>query len=141
MWSVKLQLNSNNQYVYAGVGLGIENVAGSLQSNFIVRADQFSILNNQPNGTITSPFIVSGGQTFISSAVIKDGTITNAKIGNVIQSTNWNPTARTGWQLNKDGNFTIYGSVPGQGYLEINNSVIRVFGSNGTLRVRMGIWT
>lgn len=141
MWAVKLQVNSNGQYVYAGVGLGIENVAGTLQSNFIVRADQFSILNNQPDGTITSPFTVSGGQTFISSALIQDGTITNAKIGNVIQSTNWNAAAKTGWQLNKDGNFTIYGSVPGQGYLEINNSVIRVFASNGTLRVRMGIWT
>lgn len=138
MWAVKLQVNTNGQYVYAGVGLGIENVAGNLQSNFIVRADQFSILNNQPDGTITSPFIVSGGQTFISSAVIQDGTITNAKIGNVIQSTNWNPTARTGWQLNKDGNFTIYGSVAGQGSMEITNRAIKVRDSAGNLRVQMG---
>lgn len=141
MWSVKLQLNSNNQYVYAGVGLGISNEAGQLQSNFIVRADQFSILNNQPNGTVTSPFTVSGGQVYINQAFIADASITNAKIGAVIQSNNWNATAKTGWQINKNGQFTIYGNVAGQGYLEINNSVIRVFDSSGTLRVRMGIWT
>ena len=138
MWSVKLQLNSNNQYVYAGVGLGIENVAGNLQSNFIVRADQFSILNNQPNGTVSSPFIVSGGQTFISSAFIADGTISNAKIGEFIQSTNWNPTAKTGWQLNKNGNFTIYGNVAGQGSIEITNRAIKVMDNNNILRVQIG---
>ena len=138
MWSVKLQLNQNGQYVYAGVGLGISNEAGQLQSNFIVRADQFSILNNQPDGTVTSPFTVSGGQTFINQAFIAEGSITNAKIGNVIQSTNWNPTARTGWQLNKDGNFTIYGSVPGQGSMEITNRAIKVRDNNGTVRVQMG---
>lgn len=138
MWSVKLQLNSNGQYVMAGVGLGIQNVAGQLQSNFIVRADQFSILNNNQNGTISSPFIVSGGQTFISQAFIQDGTITNAKIGSVIQSTNYDPKFKTGWQLNKNGQFTIYGSVSGQGYIEINNNGVRVYDNNNVLRVKLG---
>lgn len=41
MWSVKMQLNQNGQYVYAGVGLGIENVEGVLQSQFLVSADRF----------------------------------------------------------------------------------------------------
>jgi hypothetical protein len=36
-----------------------------------------------------SPFAVVNGQVFISSAFIQDGTITNAKIGNFIQSNNY----------------------------------------------------
>lgn len=139
MWSVKLQLNQNGQYVYAGVGLGITNEAGQLQSNFIVRADQFSILNNQPNGAVTSPFTVSGGQTFINQAFIAEGSITNAKIGNVIQSNNY-VAGQQGWQLNKSGQFEINGTVAGQGRLTITNQLVSVYDSNGVLRVRMGIW-
>lgn len=142
MWSVKLQMNTNGQYVMAGVGLGIENVAGSLQSNFIVRADQFSILNNQPDGTITSPFIVSGGQTFIDSAIIKEGTISSAMIGEFIQSTNYVPNT-TGWRLDKAGTFEINGVAANQGRLKITNQVIEVYDNQvpPKLRVRMGIWT
>lgn len=137
MWSVKLQLNNNGQYVMAGVGLGIENVAGSLQSNFIVRADQFSLLNNNIDGTVSSPFIVSGGQTFISSAFIQDGTITNAKIGDFIQSTNYVANTR-GWRLDKTGTFEINGTVAGQGRVLINNNGVRVYDNNNILRVKLG---
>lgn len=140
MWAVKLQVNNNGQYVYAGVGLGIENVAGSLQSNFIVRADQFSILNNQPDGTITSPFIVSGGQTFISSAVIQDASIDFAKISDTLQSTNY-VAGQTGWRLSKNGALELNGQVAGGGRMTINNQVLQVYDQNGQLRVRLGIWS
>jgi hypothetical protein len=48
---------------------------------------------------INAAIITSG---FIDNARIQDGTITNAKIGNIIQSTNF-VAGSTGWQINKDG--------------------------------------
>ena len=140
MWSVKLQLNSNNQYVMAGVGLGISNEAGQLQSNFIIRADQFSLLNNQPSGAITSPFTVSGGVTYLASAMIQNGSVDFLKISDTVQSTNY--VANTsGWRLGKNGVFEINGAVANQGRVQITNQLISVFDNNGILRVRMGIWT
>jgi len=139
MWSVKLQLNSNNQYVMAGIGLGIENVAGTLQSQFLVRADRFAILNNNDNGTLSSPFIVQGGQTVINSAIIGDASISWLKIGDDVQSSNY-VAGTSGWRLRRDGQFEINGSVPGQGRMKITNQLVEVFDSNGTRRVRMGIW-
>ena len=139
MWSVKLQLNNNGQYVMAGVGLGIENVAGTLQSNFIVRADQFSILNNNDNGTITSPFTVSGGQVYINSAIIEDASISFLKIGDDIQSTNY-IAGQQGWRLGKNGALELAGTVAGGGRMVLNNQVLQVYDQNNTLRVRLGIW-
>ena len=100
-------------------------------------ADQF-VLTNTVNGNLVSPFAVVAGTTFINSAMIQDGTITNAKIGNVIQSTNWSEAAQTGWQLNKAGTFTNYGSVAGEGKMKQTNQTISVADGNGVLRVQIG---
>lgn len=81
MWSVKLQVNAQGQYVAAGIGLGIENTAAGLQSQFLVSADRFAVVNGI-NGALSSPFAVQGGQVFMNSAFIQDGTIGTAKITN-----------------------------------------------------------
>jgi len=47
----------------------------------------------------------------ISSAAIADAAITNVKIGNTIQSSNFNATTNTGWKLDKAGNITSYGTL------------------------------
>ena len=134
-WSVRLQYNSGTgEYKYAGVGLGLDNTSGSLQSKFVVDADLFAIGNGS-----TIPFAVTGGQTFIKAAFIQDGTITNAKIGSVIQSDNYVANT-TGWKLDKAGNFEINGNVAGQGRLTITNQLVSVYDAAGVLRVRMGIW-
>ncbi|MBD1602509.1 phage tail tip fiber protein, partial [Pseudomonas typographi] len=83
--------------------------------------------------------VVQSGQVYISQAFIADGTITSAKIGDYIQSTNY-VAGSTGWRMNKDGTFEINGTVSGQGRLLITNSLVQVFDANGGLRVRMGIW-
>jgi hypothetical protein len=49
------------------------------------------------------PFLISGGVVYIDTTVIQDGTITNAKIGNIIQSTPYEANV-FGWQINKNGN-------------------------------------
>lgn len=137
MWSVKMQVTANGQYVAAGIGLGIENVNGVFQSQFLVAADRFAIVNTIAGGAISVPFAVQGGQVFMNSAFIADGTITNAKIGSYISSTNY-IAGQQGWILNKDGTLEINGIVPGQGRLVINSLNVSVYDANNVLRVRLG---
>ncbi|USU03008.1 phage tail protein [Pseudomonas siliginis] len=137
MWSVKMSVTANGQYVAAGIGLGIENVNGVFQSQFLVAADRFAIVNTIAGGAISVPFAVQGGQVFMNSAFIADGTITNAKIGSYISSTNYIAGVQ-GWILNKDGTLEINGIVPGQGRLVINSLNVSVYDANNVLRVRLG---
>ncbi|SDI39374.1 phage tail protein [Pseudomonas abietaniphila] len=136
-WSVKMQVTANGQYVVAGIGLGIENGPAGLQSQFVVSADRFAVVNTIAGGAISVPFAVQGGQVFINQAFIQDGTITNAKIGSYISSTNY-IAGQQGWILNKDGTLEINGVIPGQGRLVINAQNVSVFDANGVLRVRLG---
>lgn len=137
MWSVKMQVTAGGQYIAAGVGLGIENTGAGLQSQFLVSADRFAIVNTIAGGAISVPFAVQGGQVFMNSAFIADGTITNAKIGSYISSTNY-IAGQQGWILNKDGTLEINGIVPGQGRLVINSLNVSVYDANNVLRVRLG---
>ncbi|MDR7285684.1 putative phage tail protein [Pseudomonas corrugata] len=137
MWSVKMQVTAGGQYVAAGIGLGIENTGAGLQSQFLVSADRFAIVNTIAGGAISVPFAVQGGQVFMNQAFIQDGTITNAKIGSYISSTNY-VAGQQGWILNKDGTLEINGVVPGQGRLVINHLNVSVYDVNNVLRVRLG---
>ncbi|CAI3804142.1 hypothetical protein GLGCALEP_03414 [Pseudomonas sp. MM221] len=137
MWSVKMQVNAQGQYVAAGIGLGIENGPAGLQSQFLVSADRFAVVNGI-NGTLSSPFAVQGGQVFMNEAFIQDGTITNAKIGSYIEPTNY-VAGQQGWILNKSGTFEINGTVAGQGRLLINNQRLRIYHANGNLAIDLGV--
>jgi predicted phage tail protein len=137
MWSVKMQVTQNGQYVAAGIGLGIENTGAGLQSQFLVSADRFAIVNSIAGGAVSVPFAVQNGQVFMNSTFIQDGTITNAKIGSYISSTNY-IAGQQGWILNKDGTLEINGIVPGQGRLVINAQNVSVYDANNVLRVRLG---
>ncbi|WP_421523051.1 TipJ family phage tail tip protein [Pseudomonas yamanorum] len=132
-WSVRMQYETaTGLYKYAGIGLGLENGPGGLQSQFIIDADRFAI---GQAGTV--PFAVQGGQTFINSAFIQDGTITNAKIGNYIQSNNY-VAGLSGWKLFFDGTFEINGSFGGQARQVINNRGGKVFDAAGNKRYQWG---
>ena len=132
-WSVRMQYETaTGLYKYAGIGLGLENGPGGLQSQFIIDADRFAI---GQAGSV--PFAVQGGQTFIKSAFIQDGTITNAKIGNYIQSNNYDP-GKAGWKLFFDGTFEINGVVPGQGRSMMTNRSLRFWDNGGVKRVQIG---
>ncbi|SFX18005.1 Phage-related protein, tail component [Pseudomonas sp. NFACC49-2] len=137
MWSVKMQLNANGQYVAAGIGLGIENVGGTLQSQFLVSADRFAIVNTIAGGAISVPFAVQGGQVFMNSAFIQDGSITMLKIGQALQSDNYVAGVQ-GWRLDKAGNLEFNGPAPGGGRLTMTNRAIKVYDENGIKRVQLG---
>ena len=106
MWSVKVGQTVDGKQYLAGIGVGVENTPAGMQSQVIISADRFAVLN-QPGGVgsaVSVPFAIDGGQVFMNSAFIKDGTITNAKIGDYIASSNYNwETGQTGWLINKDG--------------------------------------
>lgn len=137
-WSVRMQVAAGGGYKFAGIGLGIENGPDGLQSQFLISADQFAIYNENTPGKPTTPFAVRGTETFIDSAFIQNGTITNAKIGQVIQSNDYQPGVR-GWKLDKAGGLELNG-VGGGGRMTISNQLVQVFDANQVLRVRFGIW-
>ncbi|MFF3704444.1 host specificity protein J [Pseudomonas qingdaonensis] len=137
MWAVKMQLNAQGQYVAASVGLGIENGPGGLQSRFLVSADTFAVVNGI-NSTLSVPFAVQNGQVFINEAFIADGTITNAKIGDVISSTNY-VAGIQGWAIYKNGLFEMNGNGPGQSRLSINNAAVRLYHANGVLGIDLAL--
>jgi hypothetical protein len=137
MWSVKMQVTASGQYVAAGIGLGIENTGAGLQSQFLVSADRFAIVNTIAGGAISVPFAVQGGQVFMNSAFIQDGSITMLKIGQYLQSDNY-VAGSQGWRLDKAGNLEFNGPAPGGGRLTMTNRAIKVYDQNGVKRVQLG---
>lgn len=139
-YTIKAQVSSGGQIYAAGMGLGVEQQPdGSYQSQILMQADRFAVIN-VANGQVTSPFVIQGGQTFISQALIGTGWIKNAMIGNIIQSNATGQGGQPRWILDKDGTLTMNGPNNG-GYLTINDRVIRVYDPAGTLRVQLGIWS
>jgi len=137
MWSVKMQLTADGKYVAAGIGLGIENTAAGLQSQFLVSADRFAIVNTIAGGAISVPFAVQGGQVFMNSAFIQDGSITMLKIGQYLQSDNY-VAGSQGWRLDKAGNLEFNGPAPGGGRLTMTNRAVKVYDQNNVKRVQLG---
>ena len=137
MWSVKLQVNAQGQYVAAGVGLGVENGPAGLQGQFLVSADRFAVVNGI-NGTLSSPFTVQNGQVFMRSAFIEDGSIDNAKIGSYISSSDY-IFGQRGWAIYKSGGFEMNGPNTGQGRMALNSSSLKFYHANGVVAIDMSV--
>ncbi|EPB1856367.1 host specificity protein J [Escherichia coli] len=137
MYNIKVAVDSNGRQYAAGMGIGVENTPSGMQSQVLVLADRFAVMS-QAGGAVSLPFVIQNGQTFIRDTFIQDGTISNAKIGNFIQSNNY-VAGSAGWKLDKGGNFEING-VAGGGRMLISSTLIRIYDSNNVLRVRMGLW-
>ncbi|KKY78721.1 host specificity protein [Enterobacter cloacae] len=137
MYNIKVAVDSNGRQYAAGMGIGVENTPSGMQSQVLFVADRFAVMS-QAGGAATLPFVIQNGQTFIRDTFIQDGTISNAKIGNFIQSNNY-VAGSAGWKLDKGGNFEING-VAGGGRMLISSTLIRIYDSNNVLRVRMGLW-
>ena len=132
-WSVRMQYETaTGLYKYAGIGLGLENGPGGLQSQFIIDADRFAV-----GQAGKFPFAIQNGQTIIADAFIGNGTITNAKIGDFIQSNNYDPQ-KAGWKLFFDGTFEINGVVPGQGRSMMTHRSLRFWDNGNIKRVQIG---
>ena len=154
MYSIKVGMSSNGQYYAAGMGIGVENTPSGMQSQVIFLADRFAV-THQAGATVTLPFVIQNGQTFIRNTVIGEGTIDNTKIGSYIQSTTWDGTGNVGWHINKSGyatfnNVTVRGSIYAtNGNFSFNGSGnTTVINGNGLTvnipgggRIVLGTWT
>ena len=118
MYNIKVGVSSNGQYYAAGMGIGVQNTPSGMQSQVIFLADRFAVTTAAGN-SVALPFVIQNGQTFIRDSFIQDGTISNAKIGNFIQSNNY-VAGSAGWKLDKAGdaefnNVTVRGVVYASG--------------------------
>ena len=102
MYTMKLGLKYNGQEYSSGMALQLTAQGSNVVSQVLFVADRFAILRNASSGAYTLPFVVQNDQVFINSLLVQDGSITNAKIGNVIQSNNY-VDGQSGWSINKDG--------------------------------------
>lgn len=102
MYTMKLGLKYNGQEYNSGMALQLTASGGSVVSQVLFIADRFAIIRNAESGAYTLPFVVQNDQVFMNNALIQDGSITNAKIGNVIQSNNY-IAGEQGWIINKNG--------------------------------------
>lgn len=138
-YGVSLGLTYNGATYGAGMSLELVGSGSNVRSQFIFDANRFAISNgiSSGSGQWSLPFVVENNQVFIQSAVIQDGSITNAKIGNSIQSNNYVANSQ-GWSLNKVGTFENNGSTAGEGKMKQTNQTISVADANGRLRVQIG---
>ena len=136
MYSIKVAVDSNGNQYAAGMGIGVQNTPAGMQSQVLFLADRFAVMA-QAGGTVTLPFVIQNGQTFIRDTFIQDGTISNAKIGNYLQSNNY-VAGSVGWKLDKSGTFENYGSTAGEGAMKQTNQTISVRDSSNVLRVQIG---
>lgn len=102
MYTMKLGLKYNGQEYNSGMALQLTASGGSVVSQVLFIADRFAIIRNAESGAYTLPFVVQNDQVFMNNALIQDGSITNAKIGNFIQSNNYVSGSR-GWSIDKNG--------------------------------------
>lgn len=145
-WKVKVQANG----VVSGVTLGVN---GS-ESDFIVLTNRFSVVS--PNGWVAVPFVIdSDGRTIMNTAVIKDGSIDNLKVGwiSADKITAGDIAAdrmKTNIVQAMEGKFNTLSAITGRiGHLrtadsgartEIRDNLIEVFDEQGRVRVRLGVW-
>ncbi|MGC5905929.1 DUF1983 domain-containing protein [Providencia stuartii] len=101
-FSIKAGVLHNGQYYDVKMMMSAQVKNGQVVTQIAFAADEFIIFNSA-NGQFVTPFAVVNDQVFIGSGFIQDGSITNAKIGNVIQSNDFKKGEK-GWQIDKNGN-------------------------------------
>ncbi|ARM70345.1 tail protein [Klebsiella phage KOX1] len=102
MYTMKLGLTYNGQEYNSGMALQLAAQGDNVVSQVLFIADRFAIIRNAESGAYTLPFVMQNDQVFMNNALIQDGSITNAKIGNFIQSNNY-IAGQQGWMINKNG--------------------------------------
>ncbi|HHN8582620.1 TPA: TipJ family phage tail tip protein [Providencia rettgeri] len=135
-FSIKAGVLHNGQYYDVKMMMSAQVKNGQVVTQIAFAADEFIIFNNA-NGQLVTPFAVVNGEVFIGSGLIQDGSITNAKIGNVIQSNDFKKGEK-GWQIDKNGNPEFNdGTFRGKVYAndgEFNGTVYveKLIGDNAT---------
>ncbi|EGD1379533.1 host specificity protein J [Salmonella enterica] len=150
-YTLNMGIVRNGVKYNTGFGMSIEPDGSSYKSTVVFAADQFGIYSGSDPGNYTAAFFVYNGQVFISDALIQDGSITNAKIGNYIRSSSYiSGPGGTGWNIDKNGNCEFHGQFyanSGQFAFNGENNTVVINGNGITVnlpgggRVVVGRWT
>lgn len=148
IYTLKTGVRINGVMYNAGMSIAVLAEAGKpVVTRVGFNANQFVLMSGSGD-TQYSPFAVVNGQVFISDAFIQDGSITNAKIGNFIQSNNF-VAGSAGWRIDKDGNAELHGKLyadSGQFAFNGTNNTVVINGNGLTVnlsgggRVVVGRW-
>lgn len=125
--TLKVGVRINDIFYGAGMSIAVLAEAGKpVVTRVGFNANQFVLMSGSGD-TQYSPFAVVNGQVFISDAFIQDGSITNTKIGNFIQSNNF-VAGSAGWRIDKNGNAELHGKLYADSgnfsFNGINNKVV-----------------
>ena len=112
IYTLKTGVRINGVMYNAGMSIAVLAEAGKpVVTRVGFNANQFVLMSGSGD-TQYSPFAVVNGQVFIRDAFIQDGSITNAKIGNYIRSTNYVAgPGGAGWNIDKSGNCEMHGAL------------------------------
>ncbi|HEJ9413588.1 TPA: DUF1983 domain-containing protein, partial [Proteus mirabilis] len=114
--SINITIKHNGvSYNAAGQVISAQVKNGKLESYIGYNANNFAWYN-PVNGKMELFMAAKNGQLFIRDLFIEDGSITNAKIGNVIQSNNY-LNGRPSWIINKNG-FAEFQNIKARGEIE-----------------------
>ncbi|EMO2484928.1 host specificity protein J [Citrobacter freundii] len=127
IYTLKTGVRINGVMYNAGMSIAVLAEAGKpVVTRVGFNANQFVLMSGSGD-TQYSPFAVVNGQVFISDAFIQDGSITNTKIGNFIQSNNF-VAGSAGWRIDKNGNAELHGKLYADSgnfsFNGINNKVV-----------------
>ncbi|EMB4083376.1 host specificity protein J [Klebsiella aerogenes] len=147
-YTLNMGIIRNGVKYNTGFGMSIEPSGSSYKSTVVFAADQFGIYSGSDPGNYQAAFFVYNGQVFIRDAFIQDGSITNAKIGDYIQSNNF-VAGLSGWRIDKNGNTELHGKLyadSGQfSFNGVNNTTV-IDGNGVTVNlpgggmIRLGTW-
>lgn len=132
IYTLKTGVRINGVMYNAGMSIAVLAEAGKpVVTRVGFNANQFVLMSGSGD-TQYSPFASVNGQVFISSGFIQDGTITNTKIGNYIQSTTWDGTGNVGWHINKSG-YATFNDVTVRGSIYAKNGNFAFNGTNNAV--------
>ena len=115
-------VHDGTKYNAAGQVISAQVKNGKLESFFGYNANNFAWYN-PANGKMELFMYAKNGQLFIRDLFIEDGSITNAKIGNVIQSNNY-VAGKSGWNINKNG-FGEFLNIKARGEIEATSGRLK----------------
>ncbi|HHJ1189538.1 TPA: host specificity protein J, partial [Proteus mirabilis] len=121
--SINITIKHNGvSYNAAGQVISAQVKNGRLESFIGYNANNFAWYN-PVNGKMELFMYAKNGQLFIRDLFIEDGSITNAKIGNVIQSNNY-LNGRPSWIINKNG-FAEFQNIKARGEIEATSGRLK----------------
>ncbi|QIG29946.1 DUF1983 domain-containing protein [Leclercia adecarboxylata] len=136
IYTLKAGVKYNGNYYDAGISVAVIANGNAISTRVAINANEFVMLSGNGTANMYSPFAIVGGQVFLNSAFIQEGTITSAMIAGYIQSTNYVPGS-AGWRLDKAGTLEMNGSTVG-GQLKVNSDRIVFYDASNRPLVVMG---